>query len=213
VAERDLRTRLIRRARKVNLAIPDDPVDKLAAFLDLLLRWNRKINLTALTDADEAIDRLLLEPWLASRYLPDAAGRLIDIGSGGGSPAIPLALAHPAYGVTMVESKARKAAFLREAVRVLKLELVTVEQARFQGLLAEQTHLARYSAFSVRAVRIERATLTELAGFLSHGGLGLVFRGMTGADAVGNAPPLSWIATHPLLPNLNSRISVFRLDS
>ena len=60
-------------------------------------RWNRKINLTALTDPDEAIDRLLLEPLVAARYLPvPGEPSLMDIGSGGGSPAIPLKLATPA---------------------------------------------------------------------------------------------------------------------
>jgi len=211
VAERDLRTRLLRRARRANVPIPDDRADKLATFLELLLRWNRKINLTALTDADDAIDRLVLEPWLASRYLPAAPGRLIDIGSGGGSPAIPLALAHPAYRLTMVEAKARKAAFLREAVRVLKLDLATVEQAQFQSMLATPAHQGRYSAFSVRAVRIERPTLLELARFLSREGVGLVFRGPAEPDAVSDAPPLAWVATYPLLPTLNSRLSVFAL--
>jgi 16S rRNA (guanine527-N7)-methyltransferase len=182
-------------------------------FLDLLLRWNRKINLTALTDPDEAIDRLLLEPWLASRHLPPGAGRLIDVGSGGGSPAIPLALAHPEYFVTMVESKARKAAFLREAVRVLQLERARVENSRFQSLLAAGSVPEEYSAFSVRAVRIERSTLFELSRFLSAGGLGLVFRGASGPDQLADAGNLSWVGTYSLLPSLGSRLTIFRVNS
>jgi 16S rRNA (guanine527-N7)-methyltransferase len=213
VAERDIATRLRRRASKVNIFLPDSQAARLAAYLELLFRWNRKINLTALTNLDDAIDRLLLEPLLASRYLPAAGGRLVDIGSGGGSPAIPLALAQPTYAVTMVESKARKAAFLREAIRVLALELASVECTRFQTLLTSPTHSGAYGAFSVRAVRIERPTLIELSGFLSAGGVGLVFRGSSGPDQLREAGPLAWAGTYPLLPSSSSRLSVFRLNS
>ena len=68
---------------------------------------------------DETFDRLLIEPLIASRYLPSTDCSVIDVGSGGGSPAIPLKLAMPGISLRMVESKTRKAAFLREAVRRL----------------------------------------------------------------------------------------------
>jgi 16S rRNA (guanine527-N7)-methyltransferase len=212
VAERTTRTRLLRRAGKGNIFITETQADRLATYLDLLFRWNRKINLTALTDADEAIDRLLLEPLIAARQLPSGRGRLIDIGSGGGSPAIPLALALGDYAVTMVESKARKAAFLREVARVLDLSHVGVETTRFQSLLNEASYQGAYSAFSIRAVRTERQTLTELASFLASGGLGLVFRGPGGSEQGVEAPPLLWVGTHPLIPSLGSRLTLYRLS-
>jgi len=211
VAERTTRTRLLRRAEKRNISISETQADRLATYLDLLFRWNRKINLTALTDVDEAIDRLLLEPLIAARHLPNGRGRLIDIGSGGGSPAIPLALALGEYRVTMVESKGRKAAFLREVVRVLDLSQVAVETTRFQSLVEETTHCGAYSAFSIRAVRIERQTLTQLTSFLAPDGLGLVFRGPSGPEQGVEAPPLLWVSTHSLIPSLGSRVTLYRL--
>jgi 16S rRNA (guanine527-N7)-methyltransferase len=210
VAERDTRSRLLRRAAKANVFIPDAQAETLASFLDLLFRWNRKINLTGLTGRDEAIDRLLLEPWMATRHLPAGKGRLIDIGSGGGSPAIPFAVALPTYELTMVESKARKAAFLREAIRILGLTRATVEVTRFQALLGDGAHRGAYTALSVRAVRLERSTLTELSGLLTVGGLALAFRGPDGPDRVSDAPPLTWEGTHPLHPNLGSRLTILR---
>ena len=92
---RDIRSRLLRRASKENIPLSTALAERLIAFLDLLLRWNLKINLTSFENPDEAIDRLLLEPLVASRHLRPASGRLIDLGSGGGSPAIPLALSLP----------------------------------------------------------------------------------------------------------------------
>ena len=129
----DVRSRLVRRAGKSNIFIGDPLADQLAAYYELLARWNRKINLTSLENLDEAIDRLLLEPLVASRYLPASANRLMDVGSGGGSPAIPFKLAVPRLRLTMVEAKARKSAFLREAVRHLSLADCTGRDSPLRG--------------------------------------------------------------------------------
>ena len=73
----DVRSRLVRRAGKNNIFIDDSLADRLAAYYELLARWNRKINLTSLDNLDEAIDRLLLEPLVAARFLP-ASANLLD---------------------------------------------------------------------------------------------------------------------------------------
>ena len=109
----------VRRAAKNDVFIGDPLADRLTLYYELLGRWNRKINLTSLENSTKPIDRLLLEPLVASRYFSPSANRLMDVGSGGGSPAIPFKLAVPRLRLTMVEAKARKSAFLREAVRHL----------------------------------------------------------------------------------------------
>ena len=133
---REFSERLAKRARKANVTLDPQAVESLGAYYRLLEFWNEKVNLTAfsLKDApDEAIDRLLIEPLVAARHLHGSHGRtctaphlgphprLLDIGSGGGSPAIPLKIAIPSLHLVMVESKTRKSAFLREAVRHLNL--------------------------------------------------------------------------------------------
>jgi 16S rRNA (guanine527-N7)-methyltransferase len=110
------------------MTVPPHAEARLVTYFDLLFRWNQKINLTSLTNIDEAIDRLLLEPVAAARELAHSPS-IIDLGSGGGSPAIPLALALSAPRLVMVESRSRKAAFLREAVRELGMNAV-VEVAK-----------------------------------------------------------------------------------
>jgi 16S rRNA (guanine527-N7)-methyltransferase len=210
VSARDIRARLQRRASREDIQLASPLADRLVAFLELMLRWNRKINLTGLENLDEAVDRLLLEPVAASRYLPPRPGRLIDLGSGGGSPAIPLALARPELDLTMVEIKARKSAFLREAVRVLELPRALVESVRYQELLDRNGHKGTYTAASVRAVRIENAMLSNMAEFLAPDGLALLFRGQTGPAELADAEPLAWSGTYPLIESLRSRLSVFR---
>ncbi len=206
---RDVRTRLARRASKLNLFLPDEVAVRLTAYYELLQRWNRKINLTSIVDADEGIDRLLLEPLVAARHFPAGSRRLMDIGSGGGSPAIPFKLLNPALQLTMVEVKARKSAFLREAVRQLSLERVTVENARFEELLTRPDLHETQDIVSLRAVRTESRVLTSLQAFAAAGGVLLLFRGPAGpAMPASVVHPLEWAGTYPLVDALQSRLTV-----
>jgi 16S rRNA (guanine527-N7)-methyltransferase len=209
VSARDLRGRLTRRANRVNLFIPDPLTERLCAYYDLLSRWNRKINLTALDNVDAAIDRLLIEPLVATRYLPQQAKRLMDIGSGGGSPAIPFKLAQPGLELLMVEVKARKSAFLREAIRQLELDGASVETARYEELLARPELHEAADTVSLRAVRVEARVLTTLQAFLSAGGVLMLFRGPSGPEVPPMVvPPLQWTGTYPLVESLQSRVTV-----
>ena len=209
MAPRDIRTRLTRRAAKAGVFLPDDLATRLIAYYELLSRWNRKINLTSLDNPDEAIDRLLLEQLLAARFLPSPGVRLLDIGSGGGSPAIPLKLATPAISLTMVEVKTRKSAFLREAIRHLKLDRATVETSRYEELLARPELHEAFGVVSMRAVRIETSTLITLQAFLAPQGLFFLFRGPSGPEVPGSiVPPLEWKVTVPLVESLQSRLSI-----
>lgn len=206
---RDFRSRLLRRGRRAGLLIDASLADALTAYYDLLSRWNRKINLTSITQPDEAVDRLLLEPLLAVRHLPSPALSLVDIGSGGGSPAIPMKLAAPEMSLRMVESKARKSAFLREAIRQLGLTATVVENTRYEELLARPELHEAADVVSLRAVRVEARVLMSLQAFLRPGGWFLLFRSVSGAEAPPAVPPpLAWLATHPLVESLRSGLVI-----
>ena len=89
-----IREKLAKRASKAGLSLSEGVIDGLNAYFELLRKWNRKVSLTALPveeGGDEAIDRLLVEPVMAAKYLPRPDSTVLDIGSGGGSPAIPMA--------------------------------------------------------------------------------------------------------------------------
>jgi 16S rRNA (guanine527-N7)-methyltransferase len=209
VRPHDVRSRLVRRAAKNNLFISDPLAERLSAYYELLARWNRKINLTSIENLDEAIDRLLLEPLAASRSFSASATRLLDVGSGGGSPAIPFKLATPRLKLTMVEAKARKSAFLREAIRYLELTDTVVENARYEELLARpELHEAQH-VVSLRAVRIEARVLTSLQAFVAPDGVIMLFRGPEGpAIPASLVPPLEWTSTSALLDSLQSRLTI-----
>jgi 16S rRNA (guanine527-N7)-methyltransferase len=206
---RDFRSRLLRRVRRAGLSIDTPLADVLTAYYELLSHWNRKINLTSIVEPDEAVDRLLLEPLLAARHLPSTSLLLVDIGSGGGSPAIPMKLARPDVSLTMVESKARKSAFLREAVRQLGLTRTIVENTRYEELLARPELHEAADVVSLRAVRVEARALMGLQAFLRPGGWFLLFRSVAKPETpVLVPPPLVWLGTHPLVESLRSRLVI-----
>src|SRR6185436_3405002 len=112
-------------------------------YLALLSKWNRTINLTSLDlepPSDEAIDRLLVEP-IAASYSAGEPQMVIDLGSGGGSPAIPFWIQLPSSKLTMVESRSRKCAFLREAVRQIRPGRATALDLRFEELIGKNPGL------------------------------------------------------------------------
>ncbi len=207
---RDFRARLGRRGRRAGLSLESTIVDQLVSYFELLVRWNRKINLTSITEPDVAIDRLLIEPLLAARHLPSVRPlRLLDVGSGGGSPAIPLKLASPGLVLTMVESKVRKSAFLREAVRQLALESAVVETTRYEELLTRPELHEAIDVVSLRAVRAEPRILMGLQAFLRPGGWFFLFTSASGQGSQASVPPpLTLRAIHPLVETLRSRLVI-----
>lgn len=209
---REFQDRLKRRARRTGLSISPELSQALERFYVLLSRWNQKINLTALPlqgAPDETLDRLILEPLVAVRHLKMPNATIIDVGSGGGSPAIPMKLSVPASSLTMVESKTRKSAFLREAIRQLELKNVAVETARFEELLSRPELHEAADLVTLRAVRVEARALMTLQAFLKPGGEIFLFRGSSGRDVPDSLPPpLEWRATHSLVDSLGSRLVV-----
>lgn len=213
MATREFRDRLKRRAKSAGATLDALLVENLEIYYQLLAKWNAKINLTAfqLTPEgdDAAIDRLLIEPVVAARYIPENARTLLDAGSGGGSPAIPLKLASRNLALRMVEVKTRKAVFLREAVRALNLKDADVETSRFEELLPRAELHEALDLVSIRAVRIELRTLNTLQAFLRPGGKLLLFRGASKSDLEDSPPPpLAWMATYPLVDSLHSKLVV-----
>lgn len=163
MTSREFRERLSRRARKARVRTPEEVFAPLETYYRLLAQWNVKINLTALplqAPTDATFDRLFIEPLLAAQLIPDVPGTWFDLGSGGGSPALPLKLVRPSLSLTLVESKTRKAAFLREVVRALKLPITEVANIRFQQLPIPTPAVA---LVTVRAVPQDRTLFAAAA--------------------------------------------------
>ncbi|MGA2902716.1 MAG: 16S rRNA (guanine(527)-N(7))-methyltransferase RsmG [Candidatus Korobacteraceae bacterium] len=132
--------------------LPAALLDQLRLYLDLLLRWNARVNLTAVRDPEQIVTRHFGESIFAARMLdPQAAGliTLADVGSGAGFPGIPIKLWAPHIELTLIESHNKKATFLREAVRTLKLDRAQVFCGRAQhwGQIADLVTLRAVERF------------------------------------------------------------------
>ena len=104
------------RAVAANIPISSELADELETYYRLLAHWNNRINLTSLAlepPTAQTVDRLFIEPLIAASFVASHVAVWFDLGTGGGSPAIPMQLAHPAKRLIMVESRDRKAAFLQ----------------------------------------------------------------------------------------------------
>jgi 16S rRNA (guanine527-N7)-methyltransferase len=212
LTSKEFKDRLGRRARRAGVTLTPPLAEQLEAYYRLLATWNTRINLTGLRLSEispDALDRLLIEPLVAAKYVVAGTSRVLDVGSGGGSPAIPLALALPNSRLLMVESKTRKSVFLREAVRVLEMPDAEVVTARFEELLTRPDLHEAHDLVTIRAVRIESRVLASLQAFAKPGGHVFLFRGSGHSDPSESVtPPLTWKATYPLIESLRSRLVV-----
>jgi 16S rRNA (guanine527-N7)-methyltransferase len=192
----ELADRLGQRFKAAGLLVGVRASQQLASYIGLLTKWNGTINLTSLEldpPSDTALDRLIIEPVSAASAMGD--GLLIDLGSGGGSPAIPLAIVRPALTLIMVESRGRKAAFLREAIRRLKLDRASVGAHRYQDLITDPSLAHRAQFVSLRAVRADQDLWQVIRHLLAPRGRVLWFGGLRHAnegvpsDFIELAPP------------------------
>ena len=159
------RGRLEAGAAQLGLALTDAQITALLEFAALLLRWNRVHNLTAIRSADELLTHHLLDALSLVRPLRDPLGdaagdavEVLDVGSGGGLPGIPLAIVCPHWRITLVDAVQKKAAFLTQAALELKLANVTVHHARVEQLRGS------YRVITSRAF----AALADFVGWTRH---------------------------------------------
>jgi 16S rRNA (guanine527-N7)-methyltransferase len=132
-------------------ALAPEMASRFGEYCALLMRWNARVNLTAIRDQEGILSRHFVEGIACARALPAGIGTLLDFGSGGGFPGIPIALCRPLIAVTLAESQGKKAAFLQEAVRVLSLA-ASVYSGRAETLTS------KFDCVTLRAVdRMEQA--------------------------------------------------------
>jgi 16S rRNA (guanine527-N7)-methyltransferase len=151
--------------------VPAALLPQLSTYLDLLLKWNARTNLTAIRDPEEIVRRHFGESLFAARHLDPAtpgfgAGALLDVGSGAGFPGIPIALLRPGIQVTLAESQSKKSSFLREAIRTLNLLNAEVWAARAETLPAGR----QFRIVTLRAVDDMEAALAVARARVVPGG-------------------------------------------
>jgi 16S rRNA (guanine527-N7)-methyltransferase len=184
----DLRERIALRLDGAEEHAPPELIDRLAAFTGLLAKWNRRLNLSGFSleiPSDDALDRLIVEPVRATRHIRHNDQLYLDIGSGGGSPAVPVKLSVPRLQTLLIEARAKKCAFLREAVRELRLKDVSVENVRLDDYVASAS--TAVDVITIRAVAESRSLWACLDHLLAPAGRVLWF-------STALTPPHGWVA-------------------
>ena len=166
----------------LGIALPADAQAKLLAYVALLYKWNKTYSLTAMREQDKAVSHHLLDSLAILPFVP--SGSLLDVGSGGGMPGIPLAIACPELQVCLLDSNSKKAAFLRQAAIELALPNISVHCGR-----VEQYHPA------IGLAAITSRAFSEVADFvgltrhlLAPNGRWLAMKGVWPHAEIGRLP-------------------------
>jgi 16S rRNA (guanine527-N7)-methyltransferase len=136
--------------RALGLQLPAGAEDALQRYVDLLAKWNRTYNLTAIREPERMVTHHVLDALAVLPHLPARdALRMLDVGSGGGVPGVPLAIARPQWHVTLLDSNSKKTTFLTQATIELGLRNVEVATARVEAFgPAERYDIVISRAFS-----------------------------------------------------------------
>jgi 16S rRNA (guanine527-N7)-methyltransferase len=175
--------------------VPATLLPQLCAYLDLLLKWNARTNLTAIRDPEEIVRRHFGESLFAAQHLDQGTASLLDFGSGAGFPGLPIALLRPDIQVTLAESQNKKATFLREVVRSLNLPSTEIWPDRVESMPANR----QFHTVALRAVDNMSAAIASAAPRATHQLLLLA----------GSIPTLpQGFSLEPPLPMPNSETSI-----
>jgi 16S rRNA (guanine527-N7)-methyltransferase len=163
----------------MGLSVPDEALSDLVWLLEELLRWNKKINLTAITEPAEALEKHLLDsltplPWLSG------VERLLDMGSGAGFPGLPLKLARPDLKVVSLDSHQKKIGFQQHVVRCLKLNDFTAKAWRLEDAAGIATMAGQFDVAVARALTALDRLMDMSRPFLAKNGLLLAMKGSEG---------------------------------
>jgi 16S rRNA (guanine527-N7)-methyltransferase len=180
-------------------SLPAGARDQLLAYLALLAKWNATYNLTAIREPDRMLTHHVLDALAVLPHLPAIATRpgwrLLDVGSGGGVPAIPLAIARPEWRVVALDSSHKKGAFLQQAINELPLP-------NAEAVVARVEHYAPVASFDVVISRAfsDLATFVETsARHLAPGGQLIAMKGVFPDEEIAALPSTVRVVAAPAL--------------
>jgi 16S rRNA (guanine527-N7)-methyltransferase len=202
-------------------------LERISTYIDILLRWNARINLTAIRDPEQIVTRHFGESLFAARHLfarnadvgtaaqacpepsrrgcpAERASAVADLGSGAGFPGIPLKLWAPHIALTLIEPNHKKAVFLREVVRALTLMDINILSARAEALGEDLRH--SFDVVTLRAVERFATILPATASLVAPGGRLALLIGSSQQDLASTAlPAFTWSPPIPI-PLSTSRV-------
>jgi len=163
-------------ARNFDIELESDQIRLFADHARELMRWNKTFNITAITDPREIALKHYVDSLPAARHIPPDAS-LLDIGSGGGFPGIPLKILMPSLSVTLIDASRKKVNFLKHAIRTLKLEHTEAIHGRAESLANDPSYRQRFDAIISRALSALPAYIRLAQPLLAAGGMIIALKG------------------------------------
>lgn len=161
--------------KKYKLNLTSEQVDKFEKFFELLVFYNKKFNLTAITERQEVIEKHFVDSLLGSQLI--VGDKWIDIGSGGGFPALPIKIINEKIELTMLEATGKKCEFLKTVAKELDLKNVFVVNARAEEATKSNEFRERFDVGSARAVARLNTLLEYTMPFIKVGGKFVAYKG------------------------------------
>lgn len=169
-----------------NIEINDEQIEKFDLYMKLLLEWNEKINLTAITEKDDIILKHFVDSLTILKYV-DESDKIIDIGTGAGFPGIPIKIMNEEANITLLDSLNKRINFLNIVINELKLDNIVAIHGRAEELARNKAHREKYDVAVSRAVA-NLSTLTEyMLPFIKVGGKCICMKGANVKEEIDKA--------------------------
>lgn len=165
---------------EINIKLNEEQIKQFYDYMNLLLEWNEKINLTAITDKDEIILKHFVDCLTISKYIKENAC-IIDVGTGAGFPGIPLKISRKDVKIVLMDSLNKRINFLNEVIQSLKLENIETIHSRAEELGKNKKYREKFDVATSRAVANLNTLSEYMLPFVKKGGISICMKG-PGAD-------------------------------
>ncbi len=163
-------------AAQLEISVNRQQAEQFSLHAQWLLEWNRKINLTAITDPREVAIKHFIDAIAPIKHIPET-GQLLDIGTGGGFPGIPLKIMRPGQSITLIDSVRKKVNFVRHVIRQMSLEGIEALHIRAEALADTAVHSGNFNVIVCRALADPSAAMALSMPLLAPGGLIILYQG------------------------------------
>ena len=182
----DFNKKLNEKLKLININISEDEIENFKIYMELLLEWNEKINLTAITDENDIVLKHFIDSLTIKKYISENE-KIIDIGTGAGFPGIPLAIMNKYNEITLMDSLNKRIVFLNDVIDKLKLTNVKAIHSRAEELARNKTYREKYDVAVSRAVANLSTLVEYMLPFVSVGGKCICMKGPNIEEELKNA--------------------------
>ena len=168
--------KLSSKAKKMNVYMKDESLEKFYQYMNLLLSWNEKMNLTAITEPKDVILKHFIDCMTIGSYVKEDS-KILDIGTGAGFPGIPLKILNPNCQITLVDSLNKRIQFLNEVCKELNFEYIKCVHGRAEDLATQNEYRECFTIVTSRAVARLNILLEYMLPFIEVGGLCICMKG------------------------------------